>query len=422
MVVCGAVRRTYGEVAGRSRALAAFLVGRGVGLQRERDELERWESGQDPVALVLHNGVEYLEAMFGAYRARAVPFNVNQHYRAGRGGAPCSPTSAPGRSSTTARCRWWPLRGRRRRLDRRRLVLVDVDDGSGVEPLPGSTPFEEAVPHAGDGAGLPVPSPDDLYLVCTGGTTGRPKAVLWRQADIYVSGHGGRRGRHRRVDRGRPPAAAAPGSRRRRSCTPPPSGPPSRAAQRRHRRPPRRLPALRRPSASSTVAERERVQADVDRRRRLRRPARRGAAPAALRPVVAAAPRHRRRRHRRAAQGGAARAAPAPHDHRRLRRVRDRRHGLRGPQPGDAGPAAFTPGAGADVVSDDRSRFLDAGRRRDRVDGPPGPRAARLPRRPGAHRGDVPGRRRRAGGDPRRPGPAARRRHDPRCSAATRWW
>ena len=37
----------------------------------------------------------------------------------------------------------------------------------------------------------PRPSPDDLYLVCTGGTTGRPKAVLWRQADIYVSGMAG---------------------------------------------------------------------------------------------------------------------------------------------------------------------------------------------------------------------------------------
>jgi fatty-acyl-CoA synthase len=38
---------------------------------------------------------------------------------------------------------------------------------------------------------LPTPSPVDLYLVCTGGTTGRPKGVLWRQADIYVSGMAG---------------------------------------------------------------------------------------------------------------------------------------------------------------------------------------------------------------------------------------
>src|SRR5204862_463667 len=32
---------------------------------------------------------------------------------------------------------------------------------------------------------------DDLYMACTGGTTGRPKAVMWRQGDIFVAGMGG---------------------------------------------------------------------------------------------------------------------------------------------------------------------------------------------------------------------------------------
>jgi fatty-acyl-CoA synthase len=69
-------------------------------------------------------------------------------------------------------------------------VLVDVDNGSGVAPLSGSTPFDAAAatPVTGE---LPVPSPDDLYRVCTGGTTGTPKAVLWRQADIFVAGMAG---------------------------------------------------------------------------------------------------------------------------------------------------------------------------------------------------------------------------------------
>jgi fatty-acyl-CoA synthase len=30
-------------------------------------------------------------------------------------------------------------------------------------------------------------SPDDVIMYCTGGTTGRPKGVLWRQSDTYVS-------------------------------------------------------------------------------------------------------------------------------------------------------------------------------------------------------------------------------------------
>ena len=63
------------------------------------------------------------------------------------------------------------------------VVLVDVDDSSGVEPLPGSVPYEDAVGTPVT-ATLPEPSPDDLYMVCTGGTTGRPKAVLLDAARV----------------------------------------------------------------------------------------------------------------------------------------------------------------------------------------------------------------------------------------------
>src|SRR5262245_18417665 len=83
MLVWQSTRRTFGEVTARTRAVGAFLSGRGLGAHRERAELERWECDQDRVALVLHNGPEYIEAMLGCFRARVVPFNVNQHYTAG---------------------------------------------------------------------------------------------------------------------------------------------------------------------------------------------------------------------------------------------------------------------------------------------------------------------------------------------------
>ncbi len=108
MLVCGEVRRTFGEVRERSRGLAAFLLQRGVGLRHERDGLERWESGQDAVALVLNNGTEYIEAMLGAYRARAVPFNVNQHYRTAELEALLSDVGPGLRSTTGATGRCWP--------------------------------------------------------------------------------------------------------------------------------------------------------------------------------------------------------------------------------------------------------------------------------------------------------------------------
>src|SRR4029453_5909216 len=43
-------------------------------------QLANWESGQAHVALYLYNGNEYLESMLGAYKARAVPINVNYRY------------------------------------------------------------------------------------------------------------------------------------------------------------------------------------------------------------------------------------------------------------------------------------------------------------------------------------------------------
>lgn len=187
MVICGATRRTFGEVAERSRGLAAFLLARGVGIRRERDELERWELGQDPVALVLHNCAEYPEAMLGAYRARAVPFNVNQHYRPGEITALLADV---GCRAVLYHRRYGPLVAAAGLGGRDDVVLVDLDDGSGVEPLAGSVAYEAAVATPVTGP-LPATSPDDLYMVCTGGTTGRPKAVLWRQADIYVSAMAG---------------------------------------------------------------------------------------------------------------------------------------------------------------------------------------------------------------------------------------
>lgn len=184
MVICGDVRRTYTEVAERSRGLARFLGGRGLGLHTDRTELQRWESGQDALAVLLYNGAEYLEAMYGAYRARVTPFNVNQHYRSGEIGALLEQLDT--RAVVYHRALGPTLA---EATDTSDLVLIDVDDDSGVAPLPGSTNYEDAV--ATTTGTLPEPSPDDLYVVCTGGTTGHPKAVLWRQADIYCSAMNG---------------------------------------------------------------------------------------------------------------------------------------------------------------------------------------------------------------------------------------
>ena len=73
-------RLLWRDVTERTRRLADVLRSHGLGCHTERDRLENWESGQDHVALYLYNGNEYLESMLGAYKARAVPVNVNYRY------------------------------------------------------------------------------------------------------------------------------------------------------------------------------------------------------------------------------------------------------------------------------------------------------------------------------------------------------
>ena len=186
MLVWRDTRRTYAEVAARARSFAAFLGSHGIGLRRERDELERWECGQATVALILFNCPEYIEAMLGCFRARAVPFNVNQHYRPEE---VRSLLEMVGAEAVVYHRSLGRLVGEA--MSGRRVALVDVDDGSGVPPLAGSTRFADAAGSSVAETSPPAPSPDDLYLVCTGGTTGQPKGVLWRQSDIFVAAMGG---------------------------------------------------------------------------------------------------------------------------------------------------------------------------------------------------------------------------------------
>jgi acyl-CoA synthetase (AMP-forming)/AMP-acid ligase II len=76
------------------------------------------------------------------------------------------------------------------------LLLEVVSPGATVTS--GSLDYERFVADAPPGEDIDDtvidvdPSPDDLVLVLTGGTTGSPKAVLWRQADLAVAALGAR--------------------------------------------------------------------------------------------------------------------------------------------------------------------------------------------------------------------------------------
>lgn len=181
MTVCGTRRSTFAESADRTSRLADYLAGKGFGAHAERDALGNWECGQDRVALVMHNDL-YPDMVIACLKARVVPVNIN-HYYTPREVADLLAYVKP-RGVIYHRSFGGKVAGAGVEL------LVSIDDGSEVPELDGAVRLEEALAQ-GDSGRLGTPSPDDLLMICTGGTTGRPKGVLWRQADMYVASMNG---------------------------------------------------------------------------------------------------------------------------------------------------------------------------------------------------------------------------------------
>ncbi|NCY15884.1 MAG: acyl-CoA synthetase [Actinobacteria bacterium] len=188
-IVHRTTRLTYRDLLARVDRLAGALHARGLGLRQERSHLDNWESGQDHLALYLHNCPAYLEGMLGAYAARVAPFNVNYRYVADELRYLLNDAGARGIVFHSA---FAPTLDAVRPDLPELTVLLQVADGSGNALLPGAEWYEEALAES-PGCPPVEPSPDDLYILYTGGTTGMPKGVLWRQGDIYPGALGGRR-------------------------------------------------------------------------------------------------------------------------------------------------------------------------------------------------------------------------------------
>jgi 3-oxocholest-4-en-26-oate---CoA ligase len=184
MTVCGSRRSTYGESADRTRRLANYLTGKGLGAHRERATLQNWECGQDRVALLMHNDL-YTDMVIGCLKARTVPVNINYCYTPREVGELLDyvrPRAVIYHRALGAKFADV--------LTHDVDLLLSVDDERGAPELPGAVSLDDALAQANTDQKVTA-SPDDLLMICTGGTTGRPKGVLWRQSDIYVSSMAG---------------------------------------------------------------------------------------------------------------------------------------------------------------------------------------------------------------------------------------
>jgi 3-oxocholest-4-en-26-oate---CoA ligase len=174
-LVCGDAEISYAQLEARSNQLAHLLGGAGVGVG-------------DHVGAYGRNSIELVETFLACYKLRAIPVNVNYRY-------------------VEAELRYLFGEAELRALvydrqygDKVAALLPDfadigavvaIHDGSGSALPPGAADFASAIADQSAQRDFAERSPDDIYLLYTGGTTGYPKGVLWRHEDVWRTLGGG---------------------------------------------------------------------------------------------------------------------------------------------------------------------------------------------------------------------------------------
>ena len=169
---------TWGEFDERADALAAHFIARGMARQAK-------------VAAYLYNGPEYLESYFAAFKGGFAPVNTN--YRYGPEEVRYLFDNADAEAVVFHTGFTELLEKIRPQLPKVKAWIAVAEPG---HPVPGWADDYDAI-VARVPAQRPVRAPwgvsgDDLLLLYTGGTTGMPKGVMWRQDDLFqVLGAGG---------------------------------------------------------------------------------------------------------------------------------------------------------------------------------------------------------------------------------------
>jgi acyl-CoA synthetase (AMP-forming)/AMP-acid ligase II len=175
-VVCGDRRLSYAQLDRRANRLAHHLQSAGV--QRGNH-----------VGLYLYNGVEYVEAMIACFKIRAVPINVNYRYVEAELRYLLEDADLVGLIHQREFC---PRIAAVKEDLPFLKTLVAVNDASKEDcSIVGAVDYEDALRLASDDREFAPRSGDDSYILYTGGTTGMPKGVVWRQEDIFFTGMGG---------------------------------------------------------------------------------------------------------------------------------------------------------------------------------------------------------------------------------------
>lgn len=163
-LLCGDTRVSWRDYEHRAARLAAALLTSDLPVGAN-------------VGLALYNGPEYSEAQFACFKQRVTPFNVNFRYTAKEllsllDGADCQALffdSSLADAVDEIRSSLPSIR-----------LFIEV----GEEPAPDWARNYEDVLAASEPAERIERSPDDIWMLFTGGTTGNPKGVMWPHGNM----------------------------------------------------------------------------------------------------------------------------------------------------------------------------------------------------------------------------------------------
>jgi len=174
-VICDGKRRTYAQMEERANRLAHHLQDAGV-------------KPGDHVGIYALNSVEWVEIMWAVFKIRAVWININFRYVEEE--LRYLFTNADLVALVHQKQYSPRVEGVLPHLPDLKHI-VTIDDGSDVSAPAGAVDYEEAVAGGSPERDFGPRSPDDHYILYTGGTTGMPKGVVWRQEDVFFALGGG---------------------------------------------------------------------------------------------------------------------------------------------------------------------------------------------------------------------------------------
>ncbi|HEX4776860.1 MAG TPA: acyl-CoA synthetase [Acidimicrobiia bacterium] len=173
-LVAGDRRLTYRELDERSSCLAHHLADAGI-------------APGEKVGIYSWNRAEWVEAMFAAWKIRAVPINLNYRYVVEEARDILDDADVVAVVHERA---FAPLLDEIRGDLPQLRHLVVLEDGTDADAH-GAVEYESALAASSPTRDFPPRSSDDLYILYTGGTTGMPKGVVWRHEDIFFAAMGG---------------------------------------------------------------------------------------------------------------------------------------------------------------------------------------------------------------------------------------